>query len=63
MRRQAAPVGGTRVTEAYEVSRELSIVGCFIISGTYGPKERRSDLRTGMEATLGRLAALVDNPA
>ncbi len=49
---------GTRVVESYAVIRPLTIVGWFIIGVLYGRKDRRTDLRIGMEATLDRLAAV-----
>jgi hypothetical protein len=49
---------GTLVTESYEVTRRLTVVGWFIISVLYGLKDRRGDLRAGMLATLDRLAAI-----
>jgi hypothetical protein len=54
---------GTRVTESYEVTKNLSIVGWFIISTLYGLKDRQGDLRSGMEQTLERLAALTESSA
>lgn len=50
--------GGTRVTESYEVTKPLSIVGWFIIGTLYGLKDRRGDLRRSMVATLDRLAVV-----
>lgn len=51
-----APDGdGTLVTESYEVTRPLSPVGWFIIGTLFARKDRRTDLRTGMEQTLQRL--------
>jgi len=49
---------GTRVYESYTVTNELTVVGWFIISVLYGLKDRRSDLRAGMTATLDSLARL-----
>ena len=49
---------GTLVTESYEVTRPVTLVGWFIIGVLYGNKDRRGDLRRGMEETLRRLAAL-----
>jgi hypothetical protein len=46
---------GTRVTESYTVTKDLTVVGWFIISTLYGLKDRRSDLRAGMTQTLERL--------
>jgi hypothetical protein len=51
---------GTRVTESYEVTRALSIVGWFIIDTLYGLKDRQSDLHNSMVATLDRLAAILE---
>lgn len=51
---------GTRVTESYEVTRKLTIVGWFIIGTLYGLKDRRSDLHASMVATLERLAELTE---
>ena len=50
------PVGdGTRVTESYEVTEPITRVGWFIIGGLYGLKDRRADLRSGMQLTLEQL--------
>lgn len=54
---------GTRVTESYEVTKALTIVGWFIIGTLYGMKDRRSDLRASMLATLDRLARLTEHAA
>lgn len=51
---------GTRVTESYLVTKELSIVGWFIIGTLYGLKDRRTDLRNSMTVTLERLAKIVE---
>lgn len=51
---------GTRVTESYEVTRPLTIVGWFIIGTLYGLKDRRGDLRSSMVATLERLATIAE---
>ncbi len=51
---------GTRVTESYEVTHALSIVGWFVIGTLYGLKHRRSDLRKNMTATLEWLAELAE---
>jgi hypothetical protein len=50
--------GGTRVTESYEVTRPISRFGWFVIGTLAGCKDRRTDLRSGMEHTLDRLKAL-----
>lgn len=54
---------GVLVTESYEVTRQLSPVGWFVIGGLFGRKDRRADLRRGMEQTLERLRAVVEQSA
>jgi ligand-binding SRPBCC domain-containing protein len=49
---------GTRVVESYEVIEPVSAVGWFIIDTLYGMKDRRSELRASMSASLDRLAEL-----
>lgn len=49
---------GTRVHESYEVTKKLTLFGWFIIGTLYGNKDRRSELRASMLATLDRLAEL-----
>lgn len=51
---------GTRVTESYTVTKQLNIIGWFIIDTLYGLKDRRSDLRAGMQRTLERLANIAE---
>lgn len=51
---------GTRVTESYVVIRPLTLLGWFIIGTLYGRKDRRSDLRSSMIATLHRLAGIAE---
>lgn len=51
---------GTRVTESYEVTHPLTVLGWFIIGVLYGRKDRRADLRRGMEQTLARLAEVTE---
>lgn len=52
--------GGTTVTESYRVTRRITPVGWFVIGTLAGRKDRRTDLRRGMEATLGRLKTLLE---
>lgn len=52
---------GTRVTESYQVTTPVTTLGWFIIGGLYGNKDRRRDLRRGMEQTLQHLATLTQN--
>jgi Polyketide cyclase / dehydrase and lipid transport len=51
---------GTLVTESYQVTRQLSPMGWFIIGTLFGRKDRRSDLHQGMEMTLQRLREVVE---
>ena len=63
-RHRFVPEGtGTRVVESYEVVKPISVVGWFIISTLYGMKDRQTDLRASMLASLDRLAELVEAPA
>jgi len=52
----------TRVTESYQVTKPLTRFGWFLIETIAGRRERRSDLRSGMEQTLERLRALAEGP-
>ena len=52
---------GTLVTESYEVTRTLSPIGWFIIGVLFNRKDRRTDLRTGMEQTLRRIQAVAEH--
>jgi hypothetical protein len=38
----------------------VSRIGWFIIGGLFGRKDRRADLRTGMEQTLERLRQVAE---
>lgn len=59
-----APDGvGTLVTESYEVTKPLSPIGWFFIGVLFARKDRRTDLRVGMEETLQRLRDAVERPA
>jgi len=51
---------GTRMIESYEVTEPITIVGWFIIDTLYGMKDRRGELRASMEASLERVAQLVE---
>jgi uncharacterized protein YndB with AHSA1/START domain len=51
---------GTTVTESYTVTRPLSAVGWFIIGTLFGRKDRRTDMRSGMEQTLERMRAVAE---
>jgi len=55
------PAGtGTMVTESYTVTRPLTAVGWFIIGTLFGRKDRRTDMRAGMEQTLERMRAVAE---
>ena len=57
-----APDGdATLVTETYTVTKPVSRFGWFIIGGLFGRKDRRSDLRAGMQQTLERLQAIAEH--
>jgi uncharacterized protein YndB with AHSA1/START domain len=51
---------GTRVTESYEVTRPVSRLGWFVIERFFGGRDRRGDLRRGMQQTLERLCATAE---
>jgi uncharacterized protein YndB with AHSA1/START domain len=51
---------GTMVTESYTVTKPVSRFGWFIIGTLFARKDRRTDLRTGMEQTLERLCAVAE---
>jgi hypothetical protein len=50
---------GTTVTESYEVTRPISRLGWFVIGRLYGCRNRRADLRAGMEQTMERIRDIV----
>lgn len=52
---------GTRVTESYEVLRPITPIGWFVIGTLYGCKDRRAELREGMEQSLQRLKSVVES--
>ena len=49
----------TRVTQSYEVTAPVSRLGWFWIGTVYGRKDRRGDLRRGMEQSLERIRAIL----
>ena len=51
---------GTLVTESYDVTRAMSPVGWFIIGTLFARKDRRTDLRNGMQQTLERIRAVAE---
>jgi uncharacterized protein YndB with AHSA1/START domain len=52
--------GGTRVTESYHVTKPISRIGWLIIGTMSATKDRRGQLRTGMQETLQRLKTVVE---
>jgi hypothetical protein len=50
---------GTLVTESYTVTRPLGRVGWFVIGVLFARKDRRADLRAGMQQTLERMRTTV----
>ncbi|GIH22824.1 hypothetical protein Aph01nite_11340 [Acrocarpospora phusangensis] len=54
---------GTTVTESYEVTDPITRIGWFIIGRLFGCRDRRSELREGMEQTLERLRATAEREA
>ena len=52
---------GTRVTESYRVTAPIGRIGWFIIGTLCARRDRRTDLRTGMEQTLERLRDAAEN--
>jgi hypothetical protein len=55
--------GGTKVTEAYRVTKQISPVGWFIIGVLFNRRDRKADLHTGMQQSLARLAAVAERAA
>jgi hypothetical protein len=53
---------GTLVTESYEMTRPMTPIGWFIIGTVFNRKDRRTDLREGMQQTLQRMRAVVEAP-
>jgi hypothetical protein len=55
-RYQLEPDGnGTQLTESYDVTTPISRLGWFIIGRLYGSRDRRGELRAGMQQTLQRI--------
>ncbi len=51
---------GTRVIESYDVRVAMGRIGWFIIGTLYGLKNRRAQMRAGMEQTLERIRAVAE---
>jgi len=63
-RHQFVPEGtGTRVIESYEVLKPVATLGWFIIDTLYGMKDRQTELRASMTASLDRVADLLEADA
>ena len=56
----AARGAGSEVTESYEVLRPLTPFMWFVIERVCGRTDRRSDLRLGMQQTLGRVRVVAE---
>jgi hypothetical protein len=52
---------GTRVVEAYTVTKEVTNIGWFIIGTLYGRKNIGADLRQSMTASLDKLATIAES--
>jgi Polyketide cyclase / dehydrase and lipid transport len=52
---------GTLVTESYEVTKPIPAFGWFIIGTLFNRKDRRTDLRLGMQQTLERICAVAES--
>jgi len=52
---------GTRVTESYEVTKPLPLLGWFLIGTLFGLKDRKGHLHASMLATLDRLAEMTES--
>ncbi len=50
----------TLVTESYRVTRPVPWYGWVLIGYVFGRRDRRTDLRQGMELTLQRMRAVVE---
>ncbi len=63
-RYQLQPEGnGTRLTESYEVTQPISRLGWFIIGRLYGCRDRRAELRAGMQQTAMRIRETAERDA
>lgn len=54
---------GTLIRQSYEVASPVTRLGWFIIGILYGLKDRRAGLRANMDASLARLAEVVEAAA
>lgn len=59
----AARGDGTLVTQSYEVTRPITVVGWFVIGVVFGHKDRRTALHENMVRSLARLAELAEADA
>jgi hypothetical protein len=58
--RLEAEGNGTRLTESYDVTRPVSRLGWFIIGRLYGCRDRRAELRAGMQQTVQRIREIAE---
>lgn len=58
--RLAPEACGTRVTESYEVTEPITRIGWFVIGRLFGSRDRRGELRRGMEQMLERVRAVAE---
>jgi hypothetical protein len=60
-RHRFVPEGtGTRMYESYEVTTPIRWMGWFIIDTLYGLKDRRTELRASMVASMDRVAEILE---
>jgi uncharacterized protein YndB with AHSA1/START domain len=52
---------GTQVTESYRVTKPIGRIGWLIIGTMSATKDRRGQIRTGMQETLHRLKAALES--
>jgi len=52
---------GTLVTESYDVTKPIPALGWFIIGTLFNRKDRRTDLRNGMQLTLERIRMVAES--
>jgi hypothetical protein len=57
---EPAGVGGTLVTESFELVKPLGAVSNFVTRVTTGVKDRRADLEENVRVSLGRLKAIAE---
>jgi hypothetical protein len=53
----------SRLTESYDVTRPVSRLGWFVIGRLYGCRDRRAELRAGMQQTVERICETAEHEA